>query len=77
MIDGPPPGAVIRLMRAWREYLAWWMLEKLSPPARSTEAKSATPVEPPVVDKSFLNGEVRDDLRMRRVDETRRPRQSA
>src|SRR6476469_914813 len=59
VIDGPPPGAFARLVRSWREYIAWWMIEKLSPPARTPKAKD--PVEPPVAIKPYLNGDARDN----------------
>ena len=59
MIDGPPPGALDRLVRSWREYIAWWMIEKLSPPARTSKAKD--PVEPPVAIKPYLNGDAHDE----------------
>ena len=77
MIDGPPPGALVKLVRAWREYVAWWMLERLSPPARTTRAKSATPEESPGVDRSYLNGEVHDHPSIRRAKEAQWWRESA
>jgi hypothetical protein len=37
VIAGPPPGALAKLYTAWREYIAWWMIEHLSPPRRERE----------------------------------------
>lgn len=76
MIDGPPPGAFVRLVRAWREYIAWWMIEKLSPPTPAPKAKAA--IEPLVTNKLNLNGEAHDELpRQRRTGEPLRWRPRA
>jgi hypothetical protein len=39
VIDGPPPGALRQLIRRWRRYIGWWMLEKLSPPEPAPRRK--------------------------------------
>ena len=57
MISGPPPGAFMQLMGRWRKYIAWWMLEKLSPP----EPKPRVDANAPSGRAAAKNGEWREE----------------
>jgi len=73
VIDGPPPGALTQLLRRWRRYIGWWMLEKLSPPEPAPRRKHLE--KPPNrVEEAQPSAEVHELPTERRATERRRAR---
>jgi hypothetical protein len=73
VIDGPPPGALTQLIRRWRRYIGWWMLDKLSPPEPAARRKHIEEAQKHVAE-ALPTAEVHELPTERRAGERRRAR---